>query len=155
METRRSSGQARGYFEVGVYHPKTALNIGTLWRSAMQLGAVGVFTIGRRYTRQCSDTCATERHVPLRNLLTWEAFAEQLPIGAELVAVEMGGRPLASFAHPPRAVYLLGAEDHGIPAEVLALCQHVVSIESVRQASYNVAVAGAIVMYHRLLSRQS
>lgn len=31
----------RGYFEIGVYHPKTPMNVGTLWRSAYQLGAAG------------------------------------------------------------------------------------------------------------------
>jgi tRNA(Leu) C34 or U34 (ribose-2'-O)-methylase TrmL len=44
------------YFEIGIYHPKTRNNVGTLWRSAYQLGASGLFTIGRRYERQSSDT---------------------------------------------------------------------------------------------------
>ena len=35
------------------------------------------------------------------------------------VGVEMGGTPLADFIHPPRAVYILGAEDMGIPSAVL------------------------------------
>lgn len=39
----------RGFFEIGVYHPKTAENIGTLLRSAYQCGASGVFTIGTRW----------------------------------------------------------------------------------------------------------
>jgi len=152
-ETRHSSGRARGYFEIGIFHPKTGMNVGTLWRSAMQMGAAGVFTIGRRYARQSSDTCGTERHIPLRHSLDWDAFVAQRPIGAQLVGIEMGGRSLAGFTHPDRAIYLLGAEDHGLPDTVLATCQSVVSIESVRQASYNVAVAGSLVMYHRLLTR--
>ncbi len=36
------------YFEIGIFHPKTKENIGTLWRSAYQLGAAGIFTIGKR-----------------------------------------------------------------------------------------------------------
>ena len=47
-----------------------------------------------------------------------------LPHGAQLVAVEMGGTPLADFEHPPRAVYVLGAEDAGIPGLLLKACQH-------------------------------
>jgi hypothetical protein len=27
------------YFEIGIYHSKKANNVGTLWRSALQLGA--------------------------------------------------------------------------------------------------------------------
>ena len=37
------------YFEIGIFHTKTEQNVGTLWRSAFQLGAAGVFTIGKRY----------------------------------------------------------------------------------------------------------
>ena len=45
---------------------------------------------------------------------SFEAFASSAPHGAQWVAVEMGGMPLESFVHPPRAVYLLGSEDHGL-----------------------------------------
>lgn len=137
------------YFEIGVYHPKTEHNVGTLWRSALQLGAAGVFTVGRRYERQSSDTCAAPRHIPLRHHLTFEELLATRPIGAVLVGVEMGGDPLATFAHPAQAIYLLGAEDSGLPAAVLARCDSVVSIESVVTPSYNVAVAGSLVMWHR------
>ena len=35
-----------GFFAVGVYNSKSAENVGTLWRSAFQLGAAYIFTIG-------------------------------------------------------------------------------------------------------------
>ena len=41
------------YFEIGVYHPKKEVNIGTLWRTAYQLGASVIFTIG---LKDCSDS---------------------------------------------------------------------------------------------------
>ena len=62
----------------------------------------------------------------------------------------MGGTPLSQFEHPERAVYLLGAEDAGLPAPIARACHHVVSLEGDRAASYNVATAGTIVMYDRL-----
>jgi tRNA G18 (ribose-2'-O)-methylase SpoU len=139
----------RGFFEIGVYAPKSDMNIGTLWRSAYQLGASGIFTIGRRYKRQPSDTVNACLHVPLRNFATWDDFEKSLPYGAPLVAVEMGGRNLAGYGHPARAIYLLGAEDHGLPPRILARCHSVVSIESERAPSFNVAVAGSIVMWDR------
>jgi tRNA G18 (ribose-2'-O)-methylase SpoU len=145
----------RGYFEIGIYHHKTPMNLGTLWRSASQLGATGIFTIGSRYPKQASDTLKTWRHVPLREHATWDLFLLSRPYDAPLVAVEMGGTPLAQFKHPERAVYLLGAEDHGLPKEILAKCQHVVSLESVRTESYNVAVAGSLVMWHRCFGSAS
>jgi len=142
------------YFEIGIYQPRRSDNLGTLWRSAYQLGAAGIFTIGRQYRRQSSDTEHTETLIPLRHYLTLEEFLAARPLGAQLVGVEMGGQPLASFQHPPQAIYLLGSENNGLPERVLALCNHVVSIEAVNKASYNVAVAGSLVMYHRLfLSR--
>jgi len=141
----------RGFFEIGIVHGKSAHNIGTLWRSAYQLGAVGIFTIGARYAAQSSDTCKAWLRIPLRNYTDFEDFNAHRPYGVPLVGIEMGGTPLASFAHPERAIYLLGAEDHGLPSAWQARCQHIVSIEAVREASYNVAVAGSLVLWHRLI----
>ena len=44
-----------GYFEIGIYRPKHWENVGTLWRSAWQLGAAGIFTIGAKPKRQITD----------------------------------------------------------------------------------------------------
>ena len=66
------------------------------------------------------------------------------------MGVEIGGQPLAGFQHPEQAIYLLGSEDMGLPEKVLAHCNAVVAIEAVNRASYNVAVSGSIVLYHRL-----
>lgn len=143
----------RGYFEVGIYHGKTPANVGTLWRSAFQMGASGIFTIGRRYPKQASDTVQAYRHIPLRDFATFDDFLAAQPYDCQLVAVEMGGTPLSSFTHPERCIYLLGAEDHGLPAEVLAKCQRRVSLPSIRTNSFNVSVAGSLVMYDRMVKR--
>jgi len=139
----------RGYFEIGIYHTKTEANVGTLWRSAYQLGASGIFTIGRRYKQQASDTVCSPRHIPLRHYVSFEEFKASRPVGAVLVGVEMGGTPLEGCTHPAQAIYLLGAEDNGLPDSVVQQCNRVISLSSVRVNSYNVAVAGSIVMYHR------
>jgi len=140
----------RGFFEIGIYRGKTPANVGTLWRSAYQLGAAGIYTIGPRYPNQASDTVKAHRHIPLREYADMDDFMAAIPYGCPVIAVEMGGKPLANFVHPERAVYLLGAEDHGIPASALARCHHVISLPSVRTESYNVAVAGSLVMFDRL-----
>ena len=139
----------RGFFEIGIYQSKTPANIGTLWRSAYQLGATGIFVIGKRYQKQASDVLSAIKHIPLRQYETVEHFLENRPHDTQLIAVEMGGKPLSGFVHPERATYLLGAEDHGLPKAVLSKCQHIISLESIRTNSYNVAVAGSLVMYHR------
>ncbi len=146
----------RGFFEIGVYRPKRECNVGTLLRTAYQLGAAGVFVIGARFRRQPGDTCKSDLHIPLREFATFEDFVAARPHGSTLVAVESpeyGGKWLNGFSHPMRTQYLLGSEDSGLPVEIVKQCAAVVSIESLRQPSYNVAVAGALVMYHRLASR--
>lgn len=140
----------RGYFEIGVYRPKTPANIGTLWRSAFQLGASGIFTVGCRFPQQSSDTPKAWRHVPLRHYADLADLIAHKPMGCQIVGVEMGGRPLSQFAHPERAIYLLGAEDSGLSAEALAVCESLVSLQAVATESYNVAVAGSIVAYSRV-----
>ncbi len=149
-ETRKSSGRSRGFFEIGVAFPKTATNVGTLLRSATQLGANGAFTIGPRYSPQHSDTCKSWRHLPLREFGTVEEFLSAMPRDTWLVGVEMGGTPLHRFPHPERAVYVLGAEDYGLNKQIQEACRAIVSLESVRMNSYNVAVSGSLVMYDRV-----
>lgn len=144
----------RGFFEIGIYRGKTPSNVGTLWRSAFQMGASGIYTVGRRYPVQASDTVKAHRHIPCREFLTFDDLLNGLPLSCPIVAIEMGGRPLDKFTHPESVVYLLGAEDHGIPSAILARCHHVVSLPSVRTESYNVAVAGSLVMYDRQNKRQ-
>ena len=153
MSRRAAQRNGRGFFEVGVYHPKSSENVGTLWRTAQQLGAAGIFVIGRRYRKQSSDVLKTWRHVPMREHESFEAWMGQRPKDAVLVGVEMGGKPLSAFTHPERAVYLLGAEDHGLPPAVQAKCQQIVSLDAVSTESYNLAVAGSIILYDRVFGR--
>lgn len=144
----------RGYFGVGVWHPKREVNVGTLWRSAHLMGAAFCFTVGRRYKeRQAGDTTNARLSLPLFHFDDLDSLA--LPHGAPLVGVELDPRavPLGRFTHPDRAVYLLGAEDHGLPVDVLDRCHRIVQVESVQPWSMNVAVAGSILLHHRLTSR--
>jgi tRNA G18 (ribose-2'-O)-methylase SpoU len=142
------------FFEIGIYQSKRIYNLGTLWRTAYQLGAAGVFTIGRRYERQPSDPFVVERQIPLRNFENFDQFLAQRPINTLLVGIEMGGTPLGLFDHPPQAIYLLGAEDFGLPNVVLDKCNCIVSLEAMVKASYNLAVAGSIVMYDRVFGNR-
>ncbi len=145
----RCTMNARGYFGIGIQNGKTKENLGTLWRGAYQLGASFIFTIGQRHKRQASDTYKSWQHIPLYRYTTFQEFYAALPYSCQLVAIEQGGVDLSDFEHPSRAVYLLGAEDHGLTKEALQFAIHRVSLGSVRQNSYNVAQAGTLVMYDR------
>lgn len=143
----------RGYFGIGIYNGKTASNIGTLWRSASILGADFIFTIGKRYKKQCSDTMKTPRHIPLYHYNDAKDFFDHIPYDCPAVAVELTTKsiPLERYCHRERSIYLLGAEDGGIPKDVLDRCVDVVQIMG--DYCYNVSVAGSIVMYDRAVKR--
>jgi tRNA G18 (ribose-2'-O)-methylase SpoU len=137
----------RGYCGIGIFHSKTPVNVGTLWRSAALFGADFLFTIGRRYNHQASDTLKAWKHTPLWNFESLDDF--RLPHSCELIGVELDDRakPLHRFNHPERAVYLLGAEDHGLSPQAIERCHRLVRLPGTH--SMNVAVAGSIVLNSR------
>ncbi len=57
---------------------------------------------------------------------------------------------LPSFRHPTRAAYVLGPEMGGLSPELVEKCDHIIKIPM--KFCVNVGVAGALVMYDRLLS---
>jgi len=146
-----------GYFGVGIVGGKNENNHGTLWRSAWQLGAAFTFTVGCRYQKTSADTTKTWTSLPAYDYEDFNAFAKHSPYTARWVAVEMGGTPLSEFEHPDRAVYILGSEDNGLPSSILRACTHHVSLpvstEPNRTNSFNVAVAGALVLFDRFEKR--
>lgn len=166
--TRRKmrSNLGRGYCGVGVYHPKTAMNVGTLWRSSFAFGADFIFSIGPRFPErawtnivhadptlgQATDTTCTHRHIPCLRFEDVAHMRQTVPL-VDIVAVELSDRAvdLRDFRHPDRAIYLLGAEDYGIPAEVIDECAAVVQIPTFY--CLNVAAAGTVVLYDRAAKR--
>lgn len=142
-------GIMKGHFGIGIYQPKFEENLGVLWRSAWQLGADYIFVIGSKYKITPSDTPKVWRQIPCYEYETWQEF--NAPKDVEVIAIEMGGKTLESFNHPKLACYLLGNESHGINDIVLKECDHHVSIPSIRLNSYNVSVAGSLVLYDRMV----
>jgi len=143
----------RGYFGVGIYHAKTEANIGTLWRSAHNFGAAFIFTIGKRYKKQSSDTTKAWKTVPLFHYATFGEFYENIPHDCRLIAIEQSesSKSISSFLHPERAIYLLGAEDHGLPGSIQDDCHAIIHIDT--PMCLNVATAGSIIMYDRSIKR--
>jgi tRNA G18 (ribose-2'-O)-methylase SpoU len=75
-----------------------------------------------------------------------------LPKGCPLVGVELtdDAVELPRFQHPQAAAYVLGRERGSLSPALLARCQHVVKIPT--KFCINVGLAGALVMYDRLLA---
>jgi tRNA G18 (ribose-2'-O)-methylase SpoU len=152
--TRHESARSRGYFGIGIERSKMEVNVGTLWRSAYCLGASFIFTIGKRYPKQASDVTKAWRHIPLLEYADVDDFATHRPFDCQLIGVELceDASRLETFAHPHRAIYLLGPEDGSLSPAAIALCQYVVRFES--RYCLNVAAAGTVVMYDRQAKAQ-
>ena len=139
----------RGYCAIGVFRGKTHHNIGTLWRSAYILGASYIFTVDGRYKKQSSDVLKTWTRIPLFNYKTFEDLLQNIPYDCRLVGVEIDNRAemLHTFEHPKRAIYLLGAEDTGLPEFVKEKCHFLIQLPG--YSSLNVGVTGSIVLHDR------
>lgn len=145
---------SRGYCGIGIVGSKTAVNVGTLWRSAYSLGASFIFTAGRRWPDQASDTVKAWKHVPMIEFDSAEDLLRAIPRGCMPVGIEIveRSRPIENFVHPERACYILGAEDGGLPKSLIDRLPVVVQLPGLR--CLNVAVAGSIVLYDRIAKEE-
>ena len=143
----------RGYFGIGVERISKPGNVGNLMRTAHAFGASFFFAIDPepdlRETKLV-DTSGATLHLPLYIHERVADFA--LPRDCMLVGVELtdDAVELPSFRHPSRAAYVLGPERDSLSPALLARCDHVVKIPM--SFCINVGVAGALVMYDRMIS---
>ena len=144
----------RGYFGIGVEGLSKPMNAGNLFRSAHAFGASFVFTVDAQYDDAVrrADTSNAVDQLPYHGFESVEAMC--LPEGCALVGVELieDAVDLPSFRHPRNAAYVLGMERGSLSPALTACCDHVVRIPT--RFSLNVATAGAVVMYDRLISAQ-
>ena len=143
---------ARGYCGIGVEGVSKSANVGALLRTAHGFGAAFCFTVGAGWDSRAgrsSDTADTPAHLPLWRFPGPDALA--LPRECTLVGVELtdDAVDLPSFRHPLNAAYVLGPERAALSESLRARCRHVVRIPT--RFALNLAVAGAIVLYDRLL----
>jgi len=144
----------RGYFGIGVESVSKSMNVGGLFRSAHAFGASFVFTVDAKYQAReggLSDTSKTPGHVPFYQFPN--AAGLILPDKCELVGIELldDAAELPSFRHPQMAAYVLGPERGSLSPEILERCTYTVKIPT--KFCVNLGVAGAIVMYDRLMSQ--
>jgi tRNA G18 (ribose-2'-O)-methylase SpoU len=142
----------RGYFGVGVEGVSKAMNLGNLVRIAHAFDASFFFSVAPRLklSDANSDTSNAEGQLPFYSFNRPEDF--RLPLGCRLVGVEITDEAveLPRFRHPARAAYVFGAERYSLSPQMLSLCEFVVKIPT--RFSINVGMAGAIVLYDRLVN---
>ncbi|MGH6945882.1 MAG: TrmH family RNA methyltransferase [Kiloniellales bacterium] len=142
----------RGYFAIGVEQISKPMNLGNLLRSAHAFGAAFFFAIEPAFDAQAvraSDTSDAGHHLPLYTYDSIDALS--LPRGCRLIGIELTSEAvdLPSFRHPLSAAYILGPEGGSLSPAALRRCETVVKIPT--RFCVNVGVAGAIVMYDRMI----
>ena len=142
----------RGYFAVGVDGISKPMNLGNLLRIAHAFDASFFFSINAQVSLKeaHSDTSNAHGVIPVYAFASAAEF--RLPVGCRLVGVEItdDAVELPRFRHPQRAAYVFGAERMSLSEDVLSRCEFVVRIPT--RFSINVGMAGAIVMYDRMIS---
>lgn len=143
----------RGYFGIGVEGISKEHNVGSLVRSAHAFGSSFFFAVAPVvdiHALRLSDTSDAFDHLPYYQYNTLGEM--DLPKGCRLVGVELCDRAveLPSFRHPTRAAYVLGPEMGSLSPQMMERCEFVIKIPM--KFCINVGVAGALVMYDRMIS---
>ena len=150
----------RGYFAIGIEGVSKSGNLGNLIRTAHAFGAAFAFTIedsldnsknvSRHKNKLGTDTAKSASSMPFYEYDSIDELT--LPKGCQIVGVEITDEAteLPSFRHPGSAIYILGSERMTLSETIIERCDHMIKIPT--KFSLNLATAGAIVMYDRLIS---
>jgi hypothetical protein len=148
----QSRGAMRGYFAVGVDGISKPMNLGNLLRISHAFGASFFFTIDGKVRLSDAQSDTSQRRGPSADLRFRHGGGFPPAQGCRIVGVEItdDAVDLPRFRHPLRAAYVFGSERMSLSPATLARCEFVVKIPT--KFSINVGMAGAIVMYDRLVS---
>lgn len=143
----------RGYFGIGVEGISKESNFGAVTRTAHAFGASFIFAIAENInvsSVELVDTSNARHNTPFYSFDTPENLL--LPNDCKLIGVEItkDAIELPSFHHPRCAAYVLGPERGTLSDPLLTRCDYTVKIPM--KFSINLGLAGALVMYDRLLS---
>ena len=144
--------KARGYSAIGLRHPKTSANIGSVLRAAGCFDATMVAIDGHGYTNSKLDTTKSWRHRPL---LIVDDIIKVIPHDCVVVGVELleGSRNLKNYIHPERAFYVFGPEDGCLDDEITSLCRDIIYIDTPGPCM-NLAACANVVLYDRLVKQK-
>jgi TrmH family RNA methyltransferase len=144
-------GEAQGPLCVYLHGVGDPGNVGTVLRSALAFGASSV---------ALGPGCADPHSPKAVRASMGAVFAvpiarvertEELP-GERIALVAHAGQPLAALRASGPLTLLVGAEREGLPAEIVAACQHVARIP-IASESLNAAMAATVALYEMTRAR--
>lgn len=128
-------------------------NIGSIMRVADNVGCEEVFILGEDFSLRTSSIKKTAglsfNNVKL-HFIKPEKFFQLIPEGYKLVAIETceGSKNIFKTKLPEKIVFLLGAEKHGLPEEMISKCDSSVHIPMTGNCkSMNVSHALAVGLF--------
>ena len=144
----------RGFFGIGVERSSKWMNAGNLLRTTHAFGGSFFFFIDTVLDLdqvKRSDTAASQGSLPVYQFSGPEQLV--LPGGCQLIGVELteDAIELPRFYHPTQAAYVLGPEKGSLSPELQARCDSIIKIPM--KFCVNVGIAGAIIMYDRMISQ--
>jgi tRNA(Leu) C34 or U34 (ribose-2'-O)-methylase TrmL len=143
----------RGFAAIGLFQPKTPINVGGVLRAAWCYDAAFVAVQGTRFKRAATDVYNTFKHIPL---LRVDDLSEVVPFDCVPVAIEKvkDASSLNEYVHPERAFYMFGPEDGNLKKELIDQCRDIVQIPmSHENACMNLAATVNVVLYDRMAKR--
>lgn len=141
----------RGYAAIGLFNPKTNINVGSVIRASAAYGAAMVGIQGARFKPSATDPGSNHLHMPViqsANLLDLVPY-DCVPVAVEFIK---SAQSLVTYKHPERAFYILGPEDGSISNEILRKCRDVVYVPT--HQCMNLAATANVILYDRLAKQQ-
>lgn len=136
---------------IGLYNTKNPYNFGSICRLAGCWEANSVLIQGTRFQKSSADTQKFYRHYPVIHV---DNLMKSKPVGLIPVAVEIDDEAsnIVNYKHPKNAYYIFGAEDVGLPRDILAQCKDKIYLPT--KFCLNLAVTVANVLYDRNLKKE-
>ena len=143
----------RGFFGIGVERSSKWLNAGNLLRTTHAFGGSFFFFIDPVIDFdgvKLADTAQSTSSLPVYHFATPGDVL--LPQNCQLIGVELteDAIDLPRFYHPSQAAYVLGPEKGSLSPELQQRCTQIIKIPM--KFCVNVGIAGAIIMYDRMIS---
>ena len=142
----------RGFSVVGLYKPKSRVNVGSALRAVHCYGAASMMVEGARgdVVKGGANVFSTQKHTPLFMV---DDLIKSRPFDTQVVVVDLipGATPLHEFEHPERAMYIFGPEDGTLGKRHTDLAQHVVYVPT--KGCMNLAATVNVVLYDRAAKR--